>query len=179
MTINLLPPKLKQEKEFKKISKTVVLFLSFLFLILIGFTASIYFADQQVKGKSRNDNDKISEEEASLLKLKPIETKVNIINSKLDKISQIDSKRAYWSVLIKDLAGDTPQKVQIKTLSADKNTNRIDITGSAQTRRDIAAFKEKLEASNYFKNVTFYTSSLETQSNEYTFTMSCELENLK
>lgn len=179
MTINLLPPNLKKEKEYIKIFHALVVFFVSIFLILVLATASIFLADLEISSQSNKNNDELSNQEATLKKLEPVKSKVDIINSKLDKISQIDSTRAFWSNIIKDLANDTPQKVQIKTLSLDKTTNKIDFSGLALTRRDIAAFKEKLEASKYFMNVTFYTSSLDTQTENYSFNMSCELESIK
>lgn len=179
MTINLLPPKLKKEKELKRFFNLAVISLSLIFIILLLFTGIIYSADLSTKNQiSKTDSD-ILEQTVTLKKLSTTEQKVGVINSKLDKIGQIDSARVIWSNVIKDMANDTPQKVQIKTLSMNKETNKVELSGSAATRRDIAAFKDKIEESKYFKNVTFYTSSHSTETDSYSFNMSCELESIK
>lgn len=179
MTINLLPPAIKQEKEYRKILSFVSYFLSCLFIILILFTAVVYLADMSIVTDINKNAKEIVRQEDTLKGLEDTSKKVDIINSKLDKISSIDSNKVIWSNVIKDLANDTPQNVQITTLSLDKETNKIQLTGSAATRRDIASFKEKLEASKYFKNVTFSTSSHSVESDTFTFSLSSELESIK
>ena len=179
MTINLLPPKLKKEREGKRLLRLLNVLLSFSFLILFVFTVIIYTANLSVVAQISKDKEAIDKQTISLKALSTTEQKIETINSKLDKMIQIDSSRAIWSNVIKDLANDTPTKVQIKALSLNKDTNKIELSGSASTRRDIAAFKDKLEESKYFKNVTFYTSSHTVESDSYSFNLSAELENSK
>lgn len=179
MTINLLPPKLKKEREGKRLLRILNIFFSFSFLILFIFTVIIYTANISAIGQISKDKIDIANQNATLKTLSTTEQKVVTINSKLDRIGQIDGSRAIWSNVIKDLANDTPTKVQIKALALNKETNKIDLSGSASTRRDIAAFKDKLEESKYFKNVTFYTSSHTVESDSYSFNLSAELENSK
>lgn len=179
MTINLLPPSIKQEKEYRKILNYIFYFLSCTLIILIFFVAIIYIADMSILVDIDKNKKETTSQDETLKGLAETSDKVDIINSKLDKISQIDSSKVIWSNVIKDLANDTPKNVQITTLSLEKDTNKVQMTGSAATRRDIASFKEKLEASKYFKNVTFSTSSHSVESDTFSFNLFSELENIK
>lgn len=116
MTINLLPPKLKKEKELKRFFNLAVISLFLVFIILLLFTGVIYSAGLSTKNQISKNDAEILEQTVILKKLSDTEQKVGVINSKLDKIGQIDSARVIWSNVIKDMANDTPQKVQIKTL---------------------------------------------------------------
>lgn len=179
MTINLIPPKIKKEKELIKIASLSLSALFVIILLLIVFSGTVYLSDNLVKANLTDIEKQISEQDSSLLTLEPTQKKIDLINSKLEKIDATTAARPIWSNIIKDLASDTPQNLKINTLSMDANTGKIDLTGITETRRDIAAFKEKLEASKFFKNVTFSTSSLAAETSSYSFSLSCELENKK
>lgn len=179
MTINLLPPNIKKVKEYQKILSFISYFFACIFLILIFFTVIVYIADMSIITDINKNSKEITSQEATLKSLEDISEKVIVINSKLDKISQVDTNRVIWSNVLKDLANDTPKNLQIASLSLDKESSKIQLTGSAATRRDIASFKEKLEASKYFKNVTFSTSSHSVESDTFSFNLSAELESIK
>ena len=177
MTINLIPPKLKQEKEFRKTSGIFFTFLNIILVVLMIVTGTCFAANYFYKKDLSKIRTEINDQKLVLSKYTDLKKEVSTINSKLDIINNIDVTRALWSNIVTELGRCTPTEVQVKTLTS-KN-NKITLTGNAATRRDIAKFKEKLEASKNFKNVIFTSSSLNSETNDYGFDLNCELEEIK
>lgn len=177
MTINLIPPKLKKEKEINKISR---LFFAAFFIVnaIIAIGAiGLMSLNQLSQMELESSNNKIAEQEKLLASLEETSKKVESMNQKLEDINKINKEKTSWSQIITEIAKDTPEKLQIKSLSATNNNNsKINLTGSASSRRDIALFKEKLENSNYFENVIFSTSSFTQETEDFNFNLSCELK---
>jgi len=177
MTINLIPPKLKKEKEFRKTSGIFIMFLNIIMVVLLIVTGTCLTANYFYTKDLNNIKSQIAEQQLVLSKYADLKKEVANVNAKLDKINNIDTTRILWSNIVAELGRCTPTEVQIKTFSS--KDNKISLTGSAATRRDIAKFKEKLEASKNFKNIVFTSSSLNETTNDYGFDLNCELEEIK
>lgn len=177
MTINLIPPKLKKEKDSRKTAGIFFTFLNIILMVLIIVTSTCVAANYYYKKDLKTIKDRTDEQQITLSKFSDLKTEVSTVNSKLDVINNIDSSRILWSNIVAEIGRCTPTEVQIKTLTS--TDNKITITGNAATRRDIAKFKEKLESSKNFKNVVFTSSSLIEESNNYGFDLNCELEEIK
>ena len=179
MAINLIPPQLKKEKRLGKNLNLVFIGLSVVFLMLIITTGTIYSADFLVKKDLKDIENKVNEQIFTLSKYKDIEENVEIVNSKLEKIDSKYNDRILWSNILTELTNTTPENLQIKTLSVSSDNGNIALTGYAETRRDIAKLKEKMESSKYFKNVTFTTSVHKSDTNNFSYNLSSELEEIK
>lgn len=177
MTINLIPPNLKKDKEFRKTSGIIFLFLNIIFLVLLIVTGTCISANYLYKKDLSNIRNEISEQKMVLAKYSDLKKEVATINTTLDIINNIDATRILWSNVIAELGRCTPTEVQIKSFTS--KDNKITLTGVAATRRDIAKFKEKLESSKNFQNVVFTSSSLNESTNDYGFDLNCELEEIK
>lgn len=177
MTINLIPPKLKKEKDFRKTTGIFFTFLNIILIVIIIVTSTCVAANYFYEQDSKKLQNQINDQQTALIKFSSLKSEVSTVNSKLDIINNIDSSRILWSNIVLELGRCTPAEVQIKTLTSSEN--KITIAGSAATRRDIAKFKEKLESSKNFKNVIFTSSSLTEESSDYNFDLNCELEEIK
>jgi Tfp pilus assembly protein PilN len=176
MSINLIPPKLK---EIKKEERILRLFGNFTFFYLVLFcflTGVLFLADSYIKKNIATVNSQIEIESAKEIKYKDTEKQVEEINAKLVNIKLVSDNRIVWSTILEELSKCTPAETQIKTLSSSIETGTISLTGYAASRRDIAKFKDKLESSNYFKNVNFTTSSYNQTENNYTYNLTADLE---
>lgn len=175
MTVNLLPPKIKQDKAKEHLARITGTVMFLILAIIIVSTGGIYSANFFAQKDLKSMKNKVSEQNQLLLRYKKTEDGINTINQKLKKIDSVNSQKIFWSDLLNELAKSTPIQIQIKTLSMSQDNKKLNLTGFAETRNDIAKFKEKLEKSQYFTNVTF-TSSVhnETQSN-YSFNISCDI----
>ena len=179
MTINLIPPKLKKEKQYRKMIGVGFSFLSAILAVFLIVTATFVAANFYYKNDLARIKSKVSDQEQQLKKYSDLEKEVASINTKLGVINQIDLERPIWSNIIAEMAKSTPVAVQIRTLNASKDTKKISLTGTAATRRDIAKFKDKLESSKNFQNIIFASSSLDEKTNNYSFSITCELEEIK
>jgi len=176
MTINLIPPKFKKERAIKRTFGIVIFGFVALGLMVIAVTAIFLLSNVFAQNDIKNINMKIQDQQATILKYKELEDDINSTNGKLKKLDSLSSKKIFWSMVLTDLANSTPEKIQITNFSISQITAKGTLNGIAETRRDIAKFKEKLEASNYFKNVGFSASSYQEATNDYTYTMSLEIE---
>jgi len=176
MTINLIPPQLKADKATRKINHYVSLILMMILLIVLAITAVIYLQNYTLKSDARDLETKINERKGSLVKYTDLQKKIDSANAKLALLKDINTDKYLWSVIIKDLGASTPTVVSIKSLTIGGDTKAISLTGTAETRRDIAKFKEKMEQSKYFQNVVFPSSSLNGEASDYSFSLTAELE---
>lgn len=176
MTINLIPPKLKKEKEYKKIVGVCVSSLFVLFLVCLIVTATI-MADNFFQSKDRISlNQKIDQQKRLIKTYSEIEAQINQTNQKLSNLDNLNNGRVLWSEVISELARSTPGAVQIKNLVSNAESKKLTMTGTAKERRDIAKFKEKLENSSAFTDVVFTSSSHNAETNDFSWSLSCELE---
>lgn len=179
MTINLIPPKLKQEKDNRKIVNFVFSTLFILFIFFSIISVALYFASIYSDKDIKNIEAKIDETDRSLNKMSGIKKQVEEVNAKLIKVDNLNQNRIVWSNIATDLAKSTPTELEVKTLSANSTSKKISLTGIASSRREIARFKEKLESSKYFQNVIFTSSSYNSDADDYSFSITCELEETK
>jgi len=176
MTINLLPPELKQEKKTKKITGMIVLFLTGVLLILLIVIGGIVTSSLFTKRDTAKIEEKIADQNRLLLRYKETEDNTKSVNDKLAKIDSATGTRILWSNILVELSKNTPSNVQIKTLTLNQEGNKINMSGYAETRSDIAKFKEKLESSKYFQNVTFSSSVRNEEQANFSYNISCELK---
>ncbi len=179
MVINLLPPKFKQEKKIRKSVKTVSIFLLTIFIILLILTGGILAASYFTKEDLKKIDARIAEQEKILFRYKETEDEIKTVNTKLSKIESVNNNRVFWSILLIELSKLTPSQVQIKTLTMDQKNKKTTLTGFAETRNDIARFKEKMSSSKYFKNVTFSSSVHNEEQRNFSFNISAEIGEIK
>lgn len=178
MTINLIPPKLKKEKQYRKIIGIGFSFAMVVFLFLFITTGTLMAANYYYQSDLSKLKKQVDDQSQTIKKYTNLEKEVTSTNKKLEIINQIDSGRIIWSNIISEMAASTPTAVQIKQFSSGAE-GRITIIGVAETRRDIAKFKDKLESSKNFQNVVFDSSSLDQSLNNFSFNITCELEEIK
>lgn len=80
---------------------------------------------------------------------------VREINNKLNFIEKIQNEFIPWSSLIKNLADITPADISLSYLKLDALGQTIKIRGNAKLRGSLLNFKERLEATGYFKEIDF------------------------
>lgn len=174
--INLIPPQLKRtyliRKRINYFSSTV--FSCLILSVLVFFLAT--YLNYNFKLKLEKTQGRVETAKKESARFSDLEEKINQTNAKLIKIDSVDKTRVLWSVVLTELANCTPQDVRLQNLSLDQNSAKIALTGEAETRREIAKYKEKLESSQYFKNIVFISSALNEQKNNYSFSMTAELE---
>lgn len=161
ININLLPPELKMKRIAAKrnaslVGICVVFVLAVIILGVIG--KSLESTVQAYLGETKNTIEKNS---SVIDQYKDLQDLALLINDRWKTTQEIDKDRVYWSQVLQDLINCVPTDVQFEnvTIKMEKTPNFV-LQGNTTTEREIIKFKEKLEDSIFFKNVTFKSSSL-------------------
>jgi len=178
MTINLVPPQSKRERRTKQLLRGFYLSAAIVFFYLLLIAVFIYLTNFLIQSNIMSFDKKIDEKTAQVAKYKDLETAIRQTNFKLDSLKKSNAEKIIWSEIIQELSKSTPANVKINSLSMDKTTNSISLSGIAETRKDIADMKDELELSTLFTNVTFNSSIYSTEAKDYTFTIDAKLEGL-
>lgn len=174
MTINLIPPKLKFQKELKNILSQSIFGFLVVFLMLAIMAGALYAYNSSLQGDLKKNATMLEEQSKRLKGFQEIDNSVRVANNKLSSIDTVLKNRASWSDIVTNISSFTPKSVQIKTMDLNSDLGTVVIQGVALTRKDIALFKEKLEKSN-FQNVTFTSSSYSQSTDDYTFSLTLGL----
>jgi len=183
ININLLPPQLKMKRIAAKrnaslLSICVVIILAVAILGIIARSLESTFATNL--NSSKNE---IEKNTGVLDQYGDLQDRAVFINDRWQTTQAIAKNRVSWSQVLQDLNNSAPSDVQFDNLNmdADKTPNFV-LQGNTTSEREIIKFKDKLEESAFFKNVTFKSSSLsQTQDQEAAgkvkFTLEFNLEN--
>ncbi len=181
ININLLPSELKAKRaaDKKNASLISVCFIIVLIVIALGIIAQSFketiasnlgnLTNNTEKSDTLSDNDQKLEEMALM------------INDRWQTLQVIGKDRVIWSQVLQDLNNSVPLDVQLENMIVNiaKSPNFI-IQGNTINEREIIKFKEKLENSPFFKNVSFKSSSIQKdtadQSEKLKFTLEFDLE---
>lgn len=184
ININLVPPKIKDK--IKKAKKTANIFGIALVVVIFISVLSVLAraADYMVLKPALVDANKQLEKSQDELKtFLSLQNQAATINDRISIANTIEEKRARWSQITQDLINSVPQNIQFVSLQADaeKSPNFV-LQGNANSEREIITFKNKLETSNFFKNIAFKSSSTSNLSTEteksITFSLEFDLSKL-
>lgn len=175
MTINLIPPKLKLHKELNTILGQVVFGLAVILIMLAIMSGALFIYNSSLQSDVKKTTERLAVQDKRLKDYSATEKLITNANKKLDKIDEVLSEKSAWSEQLTKISSYTPKNIQIKTMDLNIETNKNTISGIAVTRREIALFKERLEE-NGFKNVIFSSSTYNQGTDDYTFSLTFELE---
>ncbi|MFA6493087.1 MAG: PilN domain-containing protein [Patescibacteria group bacterium] len=187
ININLLPPELKYQRIVAKRNAslmTVCIVIIFIAIIIGVISKSLQSTVETYLSSTKNNIQKNSE---SLDRYQDLQNLAVFINDRWQTTQGIEKKHVYWSQVLQELSNSAPSDVQFESLVAttEKTPNFV-LQGNTTTEREIIKFKEKLEATSFFKNVSFKSSSLspdettpDTKVNKLKFTLEFDLEQNK
>jgi len=175
MSINLLPPQIKREKRLRSTFKEAYFGFIAMFVLLVVLVLAFYAYDLIIVNQSRSFENSIADLNSSMPQYKETENRIIEINAKLSRIDAIAADRILWSAVLDEISRATPKNVQIKSLALNGDNKTVQLTGTALSRTEIALMKEKLESMEDFQNVTFSSSSYNSTTNDYGFSLSFEL----
>lgn len=183
INLNLLPPEIKQKitdakKSANMVSWCLVIVLVFLFLGFVLYSVKNMLLAPNLDNVKQN----IADATQKMASFSDLEKDALFLNERANIATQIETSRASWSQIIQELANSVPTNVQFSSLSADtaKSPNFV-LQGKTITEREIISFKDKLEESNFFKNVAFKSSTTSGGAEEtknLTFSLEFDLEKL-
>lgn len=178
VNINLLPPELKLRRIHARrnaslisISLVMVIIFAVLGIVARSFESTITANLGNIKADVEKGNVNLDE-------FKDLQDLALLINDRSFAADEINKNRVFWSQVMQELANNAPSDVQFESLvgNSEKSPN-FTLQGNTTTEREIIKFKEKLENSPMFKNVSFKSSSLgKDQEQKLSFTLEFDLE---
>lgn len=177
--INLLPPELKLKRLAARRNASLI---SICLVVVIVFTVlGIVFRSLESTVKADFDTIKsnVKQNNVNIDEYSDLKDLALSINDRSLAADEINNNRIFWSQVLQELAINTPSDVQIENLTTNSaKTPNFILQGNTTTEREIIVFKEKLENSTFFKNVSFKSSSLGKQENseKLSFTLEFDIE---
>lgn len=184
ININLLPPELKMRRiaARRNASLISVCIVVVLVVMIIGIVGRSLRSTVNTYLDTAKNN--VQKDTSQLDQYQDLEDLAMLINDRWKATVEIEKNRVYWSQVLQDLNNNVPADVQFENLiiNSEKTPNFV-LQGNTTTEREIVKFKDKLENSPFFKNVSFKSSSLSTDESSSTgkikFTLEFDIEQKK
>lgn len=184
ININLLPPELKLQRIVAKRNASLISICVVIVLVvaILGIISqSLKSTVETYLGNTKNN---IQKESDQIDQYQELQDLALFINDRWQTTQEIEKNHVYWSQVLQELSNSAPTDVQFENLVAnsEKSPNFI-LQGNTTTEREIIKFKDKLEASPFFENIAFKSSSLSTDqtttNQKLKFTLEFDLEQKK
>lgn len=185
ININLLPPELKLKRAVAKRNASLI----GICVVIILVMATLGFLSRSLKSTVDTylltEKNNINQESNQIEQNKDLQDLALFINDRWQATQDLEKNHVYWSQVLQELSNCAPVDVQFEnlTMNSEKSPNFI-LQGNTTNEREIIKFKDKLEASGFFKSVNFKSSNLSDQANPGTnqkleFTLEFDLEQNK
>jgi len=152
LTLNMVSAEQKKEIRLRHIYGFVKTINLTLIIITIAIAIILLAAKIILQSKF---NDTISQTTLVTKTNQSYNNNIREINNKLNFIAKIQTEFIPWSNLIKNLAEITPADIDFYYVKLDSLEQTIKINGRAGLRSSLLNFKEKMEATAYFKEIKF------------------------
>lgn len=181
ININLLSPELKMRRIVAKRNASLASLCVVIILVMAIIGVVAKSLESTVDAYLNVAKNNIEKDTSQIDQYQDLQDLALLINDRWKAAQAIDEKKVSWSQVLQDLNNSVPSVVQFEslTVNSDKSPNFV-LQGNTTTDREIIKFKEKLEESPFFKNVSFKSSNLsEGQENgqKLKFTLEFDLEN--
>lgn len=170
-SINLIPPKIKKRQQLKQISLIISVSFFTLFVMTAIIYGAVFAANFYTNEELLTAENQLAENELKIKILEPLENDVNLINSRLNRISALKKENIVWSEFFEIFENSTPKDLYIDSLSVDNKAKTINMSGYAETRRDIVKLETKLNSLEFLSDVGFNSSTYNTKDFNYKFSM--------
>lgn len=176
MQINLLPPAEKEKIISKRTGSYINSLISPIIILVIIIVGSLFLITQYLTSINRSLESKVQDQSSQKEQYAQTEEQINELNKISGLINQLSQYKVDWPAILTDLADQTPQTLQITKFFVDtKDDNKLKISGYANSYRTAMLFKEKLEASEQFKNPSFISGNT-SEGGVVSFDLAVELE---
>lgn len=170
-TINLIPPRIKKNQQTKRVVSLISTSLFAVLVMLLIVYGAIWATDNFMRNELAISNQSVADAEFKLKSYKDIEDRITSINSKLARLNTLKTQSTDWTDVLQKFDAAVPEKIQITSLQIDSTSTKFTLSGIAPSRREIVMLQTKLEDSDYFSNVAFGSSVLDSTANTFTFSL--------
>lgn len=153
--INLLPIKEKRELKLYVLKHNIVTVGAFLIgivLFFILFFATVWLILYHSQNRIQTTNDLFAQAQALEKQVNNLNKELSgFINQRLEYINQLQKEQIVWSIILAKIAQMTPNSIRFDLVEI--NNDKIQISGYAETRDDVANFQKILEQEPQFIEV--------------------------
>ncbi len=180
--LNLLPPEIKDEFEFSHknanfyqylVRSLAVISGIFALMFVIGF---IVWNNKMVASEIRNDA------AAQLAKMSQVETDAKDFHARLNLIDKIRKDKLNWNKIFTEVGNSTPAGARLIGFDfTDITTDRVSLSGFANSAADVGIYREQLSKTTIFQyvdveSVTAATDPVDNSRNGVTFRITASIK---
>lgn len=177
ININLLPPELKLQRIAAKRNASLISICIVIVLIVavLGIISRSFQSNMETYLSNTKGN--IDKASGQIDQYQDLQDLALFINDRWQAAQELNKNHVFWSQVLQELSNSAPTDVQFEglTMNSGKSPNFV-LQGNTTTEREIIKFKDKLEASLFFKNVAFKSSNISTDQTNTTQKLEFSLE---
>jgi Tfp pilus assembly protein PilN len=180
--INLLPKQARRELQLELISKQIFRFWIWVVFSVAVFFVLIWISVFYMESEMQRVEDEITvhKKELSSSNTLDLQNKVKALNQGIKNFQNLQSQHYLWSKALVGLSEVIPADSRIETLSMDRQTGKVEISGFSTTRESVIQFWANVKKSRFFKDIDFPLSNLEKATDvPFTYTFYINPEQLK
>ena len=180
ITINLLPPAIKESRRYAKKNKSLitalVAYVAIVAALYLGL-GTLWFA---LKGANEGLAGDITSSEQKISKYGAIESEALTLSSRLDSVNKIFVSQPHFKKVYEELSYARPDGVVVLQVAFDiKKDSRIILQGSANSVTSVGLFRNALELSPLFEFVDIQTISKGDSGTAFSINMSLSKDAMK
>lgn len=150
--INLLPPTIKEQRDYAKRNRKLVgaiwITIAIIVVVSLAFAGSWYLLGRNITSLDAQ----LTENTMNTKKYGSIESQAKALADRLSAVEKVQADRNNYIAFLSELAAKTPPDVYINTLSVDATGSAMSITAFAKSQQAAANFKNSLESSKRFSS---------------------------
>lgn len=180
--INLLPPVQIKQAHFELVSVQLKKFWVWVCLSLLVLFGLAFASQAIINNEISNTENKIIDLSSSLQSSdnQELERQVATLNNEITNIEIIQDNHYFWSNALIELGNIIPSELVVSLLTLNRETGEVKIIGQSRERSAVLAFWANVKNSEYFQDINFPLSNLESDTDVgFTFTFFINEELIK
>lgn len=163
INLDLLKPQSNPEKLLVKLLRWLLGSGRFIFVVVEAVVLIAFFTRFKLDADLASRKEAIEEQIPYIESLKPDEILIKQTQLKLSTINALKTNQPDYSLVLQQIAVNTPLSVTITGLNLEKTANKVNIqiSAKAQNSKDIITFAAKLKEDKHFSNTTLSSAGLE------------------
>lgn len=163
INLDLLKPQSNPEKLLVKLLRWLLGSGRFIFVVVEAVVLIAFFTRFKLDADLASRKEAIEEQIPYIESLKPDEILIRQTQLKLSTINALKTSQPDYSLVLQQIAVNTPLSVTITGLNLEKTANKVNIqiSAKAQNSKDIITFAAKLKEDKRFSNTTLSSAGLE------------------
>jgi Tfp pilus assembly protein PilN len=155
LKLNLLPPEEKKKIKLLQFSNLLVSFGFWLLFLMIIFSLLMVsvFVFLHIISNAQSGLMEQREKNEKTQALFEVEEKISETNKSINQIYKKQEEMIVWTPILEKTSEIIPEGVYLNAFSYNKSSERVNISGYAETREALLEYEKNLKESEYFKEV--------------------------